>query len=120
MLPVLDVLGRSPFVFVGPAPAGFDHAVLSVASAPVTSATPFVPSVIRYRRRARWPVTWTVTGTVRNTTSTTMRSVRVFVTEYDTLGNVIGGGLRHAVDRRRSARAGRRTFSVRSGRSVPP
>ncbi len=87
--PVLGALARSPFLIVGAAPAGFDHAVLSVASAPTTSATPFIPSVTG-TGGGMVAGSWTVTGTVRNSTSTTMRSVRVLVTEYDTLGNVIG------------------------------
>ena len=88
-LPVLGVLVRSPFLFIGAAPAGFDHAVLSVASAPVTSATAFAPSVAA-TSLGQVAGSWTVSGTARNTISTTMRSVRVLVTEYDTLGNVIG------------------------------
>ena len=113
-LPVLASLARSPFLFVGAAPAGFDHAVLSVASAPVTTAAKISPSVSG-AGSAPDAGTWTVTGTVRNTsTSTTMRSVRVFITEYDTLGNVIAVGTSRR-RRRRSGGAGRRRSARRSG-----
>ena len=86
-VPVLVALGRSPFLFTGPAPAGFDHAVLSVAAAPTTSRTSVTPTVSGTGGLVAG--SWRVSGTARNGTSRTMRTVRVLVTEYDTLGNVI-------------------------------
>jgi glucose/arabinose dehydrogenase/PKD repeat protein len=90
-LPVIDALGRSPFVFSGTAPAGFDHATLGIAVSPTTTAARVAPAVTGSGSRPT-PGAWTVTGTAKNTSSSTMRSVRVFVTEYDTLGAVIAVG----------------------------
>ena len=87
-LPVVTSLMKSPFAFSGHAPAGFDHAVLSVASAPTTSSAVLAPSIVS-SHAAIVAGSWTVTGTARNGTASTMRSVRILVTEYDSRGNVI-------------------------------
>jgi hypothetical protein len=87
-LPVLGSLAKSPFAFAGQAPAGFDHAVMSIASAPTTSAAAVAPSIVSTQVGVV-AGSWTVTGTAKNTTGSTMRSVRILITEYDSRGNVI-------------------------------
>lgn len=90
-VPVLDPLARSPFLIVGAAPAGFDHALLSIASAPTTSVSRVAPSLAA-TSVGTVAGSWTVRGTARNGGTTTMRSLRVLVTEYDGLGGVIAVG----------------------------
>ena len=87
-VPVLDPLARSPFLLTGPAPARFDHAMVSVDPAPTTSAVSLRPSV---GGTTAGPVggSWTVSGVARNATGTTLRHVRILVTEYGPRGNVI-------------------------------
>lgn len=87
-LPVLSTLVKSPFVFSGPAPARFARAVLSVTSAPRTAATLVAPTIVSTNVGVV-AGSWTVTGTARNRTGSTMRTVRILITEYDIRGNVL-------------------------------
>jgi glucose/arabinose dehydrogenase/PKD repeat protein len=116
-LPVLDPLAKSPFLFKGAAPAGYDHAVLSVAAAPTTSAVPPRPSIVTATAGLVGGL-WTVSGTARNATGTTMRDVRILVTEYSPRGNVIA--VAYVTPAASTLRPGRTTtFKVSFGAIVP-
>ena len=78
----------APFIISGSVPHGYNRATITVTSDPVTGAQPFGPAVSGLTSVAAGGGGWLVHGTLTNTTSSTMRTVRVAVTLYDSLGNV--------------------------------
>jgi glucose/arabinose dehydrogenase len=86
---ILPSMSKSPFAISGSLPNGFDHATISISSAPVTHSSLVAPTLGGIAG-ASVNGSWTTTGTVGNPHSKTIHSVRVFVTIYDDLGQVSG------------------------------
>ena len=101
--------GRAGFVISGALPAGYHHVVYAL-SAPKTKKSigaPSIPTIQVSNPGGRW----TVTGTARNPYTRTVTNLRVGVTLYDKLGNVLDVG-RATVGRTRLAKGKSTTFRI--------
>jgi hypothetical protein len=117
--PVLASLGRSAFKITGTIPAGFDHASLSVTSSPISHASIVAPWVHRVSGAPDGGGGWTTSGDVTNTGSRSMRSIRVFMTLYDPLNQVVAVGYVAPRSSRLAAHHST-TFSVHFNAVDPP
>jgi hypothetical protein len=88
LTPMLQDLGRAPFLLVASPPRGYDHLRLAITSAPVTRASRIMPTWA-ITASSPQPVGWVVTGTLHNPTTSTMLSVRAYLEVYDGLGDVM-------------------------------
>jgi glucose/arabinose dehydrogenase len=80
--------GRSPFLISGSVPAGFNHWTYGV-SAPVTSKWVGAPTVTVSSSGLNGSGHWAIAGSVKNAYSTSVNSLRLGITLYDSLGNVL-------------------------------
>ena len=106
-LSYLPAYGRAPFRIVGSLPAGYHHVSWSV-NAPITSRLIGAPAATTTASGPDAGGHWKVSGTVRNGYSSTIDTLRVAVTLYDTRGNVLD-----------AARASVGTTTLGAGKSTP-